>query len=196
MKNSGFEGDNFHQDELIPYTHLGKVVDRDDPDNLCRVRVKIPGVMERSAWARPRGGGSKNAGSASVPPLGADVYVDFIGGNPEMPVWERADYGIVDGESEVFQEHTHPDIHVFGFGMFRLVIDNREGVTRFARAKLVKEVAGVEEDIAWIEVNEDNSIQVFAESAVGISSNAIIDVDAPAVQVKGRKVMNVSRPIG
>lgn len=197
MENTGFGGDQFDADEKIPYVCLGKVIDRSDPDGLCRLRARIPGVMERSQWARPKGGGSKNEGVASVPPLGADVYITFVNGDPRMPVWERADYGVTENGKEVFAEHTDPDVHVIGLGPFRLVIDNRtsEDVTRFARAKLVKEINGQEEDIAWIEINEDNSIQVYASSAIGIEADAIINIDSPAVQIKGRKVMAVSRPI-
>lgn len=197
--NTGFEGDGFHGDEKIPYECLGKVVDRNDPQNLCRVRVRIPGIMEKTPWAKPRGGGSNNEGIASVPPVGADVYVVFLNGDPRMPVYQRADFGVTEKDGpEIFPEHTDPDIHVIGLGPFRLVIDNRNqaGITRTARAKLVKEINGVEEDIAWIEITEENSIQIYADSAIGVEAGAIVSIDAPAVQVMGRKVMNVSRPIG
>lgn len=194
--NSGFQGDEYNRDR-ITYTCLGTVVDRNDPQELCRVRASIPGLMELTPWARPRGGGSKNEGSASVPPLGADVYIDFINGDQRMPIWQRADYGIVDEESEVFPEHTDPDVHVFGIGPFRLVIDNRtvEGVTKTVRAKLVKEINGVEEDIVWAEITDDNSLQIHADSAIGLDAGAIIDIDAPTVQIKKRKVMSTTRPI-
>jgi len=193
MENTGFDGDKFVGPKINQLC-LGTVVDRDDPQGICRVRVNIPGIMERTPWARPKHGGSKNEGAASVPPLEADVYVQFINGDRRMPVWERADYGIVDNESEVFKEHTEPDIHVFGIGPFRLVVDNRENTTRTARAKLVKEINGVEQDVAWIEVNEDNSIQLHADSAIGIDAT-IIDIDAPTVQIKKRKVIPTPKGI-
>lgn len=194
--NSGFQGDSYNADR-ITYTCLGTVVRRDDPDGLCRVRAHIPGLMELTPWARPRGGGSSNEGAASVPPIGADVYIDFINGDQRMPVWQRADYGIVGNKSEVFKEHTDPDIHVFGIGPFRIVLDNRQvdGITKTVRAKLVKEINGTEEDIVWIEISNDNSIQIHADSAIGMDAGAIIDIDAPVVQIKKRKVMNASRPI-
>jgi hypothetical protein len=195
--NTGFKGDDF-QGAPDHGVYLGTVVDRDDPDGLCRIRARVPGRNERTPWARPRGGGSRYRGKADVPPLGADVYVDYINGDRRMPRYEPADYGIVDGESEVFPEHVDPDVHVFGIGPFRIVIDNREpaeGEARTMRAKLVKEVGGEEQDIAWIEISEDNSIQIYADSAVGIEAGGIVDIDASVVQVKGRKVMGTPRPI-
>ncbi len=199
MANTGFETDSFVGDGKIQGLKLGKVVDRNDPDGLCRIRAEIPGLMQRTPWARPRGGGSEKRGKADVPPLGSDVYIQFVNDDPRMPVYDQADYGYVNGKKEVFPEHTDPDVHVFGIGLFRVVLDNRTPSDpdrpRTLRIKMVKEVNGSEEDIAWIEFSENNSIQVFAESAIGIEAGAILNIDAPVVQVKNRKVMNISRPI-
>lgn len=195
MKNTGFESDEFLGDGKLEGIYLGSVVQRDDPDGLCRVRVAIPGLMEKTTWARPRGGGSKNWGKASVPPIGADVYVQFLNMDPRMPIYEPADYGYRNNESEVFPEHEDPDVHVFGIGRFRIVVDQRDAEAGSLRIKLVKNISSVETDVAWIEINDNNSIQVYADSAVGIEAGAIVNVDAPAVQIKNRKVMNTTRPI-
>ncbi len=200
MNNTGFSTDGFIGDGKIQGLKLGTVVDREDPDGLCRIRASIPGLMERTPWARPRGGGAKNRGKADVPPIGSDVYIQFLNDDPRMPVYDPADYGIDGGESEVFPEHTHPDIHVFGIGPFRVVIDDRDpeesGAPRTMRIKMVKKVGGKEEDITWVEFSEEgNSIQVHADSVVGIDAGAIVDIQASAVQILKRKVMNTPRPI-
>lgn len=200
MNNTGFKSDEFVGDGKITGLKLGTVIDRNDPDKLCRVRIKIPGLMVKTPWARPRGGGASKRGKADVPPLDSDVFVQFLNDDPRMPVYEPADYGIVNGESEVFPEHTDPDIHVWGLGPFRVVIDNRDpeesNVPKTMRVKLVKKVDGNEEDIAWVEFSEEgNSIQIHADSAIGIDAGAIIDIDAAIVQIKNRKVMNTPRPI-
>jgi hypothetical protein len=200
---TGFEGDRRNVGEQLPLLYLGTVIERQDPDDRGRVRVRIPGVMERSPWAIPRGGGSSNEGAVSVPPLNADVFVQFVNGDPDVPVYERADFGVVNEQNETFPEHTDPDIHVFGIGPFRIVVDNRTGEdadSRTVRAKLVKTVVTSgnvteEQDIAWIEISEENSIHIYASSAVGIEAGAIVDIDAPTVQVKKRKVGSTTRPI-
>ncbi|MCP4607052.1 MAG: hypothetical protein GY847_42155, partial [Proteobacteria bacterium] len=85
--------------------HLGYVTDREDPEQLGRVRVCVPGLLEpHSAWAWPlgtSGGGSKNRGFFAVPEVGADVAVFFARGNLDRPHYLSAHFGIVEGESEV-----------------------------------------------------------------------------------------------
>jgi uncharacterized protein involved in type VI secretion and phage assembly len=171
---------------------------------LSRVKVRIPALLEpddtdAGPWAFPKGGGSANWGKNSVPPLGADVFIMFINGDIERPVWEPANHGrpVIDGQaqSEAFPEHQDPDIHVFGIGPFRLVIDDRAG-NRSAIFKMVKTVGTEEQPIVWLEYNyETNSAQVYATSALGLKSEALLDIDAPAVQIKGRKVTPLNKAI-
>lgn len=183
--------------------YSGFVTQRDDPEMLSRIKVRIPGILEIESaddgpWALPKGGGSKNWGRNSVPPLGAAVWVQFINGDVNKPVWEPGWHGKpeVNGapESEAFPEHEDPDIHVFGVGFCRLVIDDREG-QRSATFKVVKKVAGNEETMASLTLNyEDNSLLLFVESALGLNAS-MIDMDAITVQIAGRKVTPSTKPI-
>lgn len=201
-RNTGFKGDNFGGERILELC-MGTVVDRNDPEGDGRVRVKIPGRMEKSPWAKPKGGGYTKWGKNVVPPLDADVYVQFINGNPERPVYEPADHGVrapvgnPEGplETERFPEFEDPDVAVWGIGPFRLVIDSREG-QQAATFKLVKTLpSGEETDVAWIFLNlEDNAIEIHADSAVGLSGT-IVNVDAPAVTINERKVVMNGKPI-
>ena len=181
---------------------MGSVVDRDDPNLDGRVRVQIPGLIDdRSAWARPRGGGSLLWGFIAVPPIGADVYVQFINGDLDQPRYEPADYGTRGNgvDREMFPEHEHPDVIVGGFGPFRVVIDLREdeatGTKPSLRLKQIAVVDGIEEDIAWVQLGE-NSIQVYADSAVQVKGGSMTDIDSDGdVQIKRRKVMPSSKPL-
>jgi len=200
MKNSGFEGDDFQGDPHYGL-YMGTVIDREDPDGDGRVRVQIPGLIdEKSAWAKPKGGGSALWGFVRVPPKGADVYVQFINGDLERPVYEPADYGTKDGEREMFPEHESPDVIVGGYGPFRIVIDLRENEeTGLKPSLLVKQVAtlkdGSETDTAWFRLSE-NSAQMHGDSAAQIESGALTDIDSDGdVQIRHRKVMPASRPI-
>lgn len=179
----------------------GVVINRNDPEGLCRCKVAIPGIFDPQTendgpWCRPRGCGSKNWGTNEAPPKGADVYIQFVNGNPEHPVWELAFPGKPNGESEVFPEYEDPDVQVFGRGAFRIVLDQREGQKR-ALLKVVKTIGNQEQDIVWLEVNyEDNSAKLFAESALGLEAGAIVDINSPgSVQVRGRKVTPSNKPI-
>ncbi len=194
--NTGFKGDDFDGGKLLGF-YSGTVVRRDHPEHRAFVKVRIPGLIEtESAWARPFGGGAPQWGSNDVPPLGCDVDVVFINGDPDRPKYFPAEHGFVDGKSEAFPEHEDPDVHVFGRGPFRLVIDNREN-QKLARFKIVRVVQGEEEDIAWLDFNyEDNSVELYATSALGLHAGAILDIDCEGdIQIKGRKVMPSGKAI-
>lgn len=173
--------------------YSGVVVRRDDPELLGRVKAAVPGILDptdadAAPWAWPRGGGARRWGANDVPPLGADVLVQFVNGNPEWPVYEPFCHGKPNGESEAFPEHEHPDVHVWGRGPFRLVIDTRAG-QQTATFKVVKQIGAAEETVAAITFDYvGNAIQIAADSAVGVTAQAIVDVDAPVVQLLGRKV--------
>lgn len=89
-------GDN--DDEEVRYYALyeGVVIDRVDPEGLGRVRARVPGLMDASAWAWPRGGtggGTDRRGHFDVPELGAEVYIQFVMGDPDRPTYESGHWG-------------------------------------------------------------------------------------------------------
>ena len=195
-EETGFQGDNF-RGRKITTIEEGEIVNRDDPEGRCRVKVRIPGLIDtESAWASPGGGGAAQFGKNSVPPLGATVDVYFIHGDIERPKYMLGDHGVVAGVDQKFPEHVSPDVHVFGIGPFRLVIDNTDG-QKLATAKVVKVVGEEEETVVSAEFNyEDNSLYIDVASALGLHAGAILDIDCEGdVQVKGRKVMPNPKPI-
>lgn len=86
---STFDDDFQLHDTRLPGMYVGYVTTRDDPEQLGRVRVCIPGVLEpESAWAWPLGtlgGGSRNRGFFAVPEQGAEVAVFFNQGDVDAP---------------------------------------------------------------------------------------------------------------
>jgi len=193
---TGFDGDNFDGQRYFG-VYEGYVVDRDDPQQDGRVRVRIPGMIDdRSAWARPRGGGSKRWGKVAVPPDEADVLVQFINGDIDRPIYEPFDFGHPDGDREMFPEHDDPDVIVMGFGPFRLVVDLRDDVSPSAMLKQVHQLSdGSETDTAWIQLI-NNSIQVHADSAVEVDGASLVNIkSAGDIQIKNRKVLPNVRPI-
>jgi hypothetical protein len=188
MDNTGqFEGDRLWG------LYAGTVVNRDDPERLGRIKVLVPGLIEpESSWALPRGGGSRYRGALSVPPMGCDVFVQFVNGDPNMPTWEPGPYGA----GEAFPEHLDPDISVFGVGPFRLVIDERPDV-QTAAVRIMKTVGTAEEMVVELLFDAlGNGVRLFATSAIQLSALGLIDLDcAGDVQVKGRKVLPVRRPL-
>ena len=64
--------------------YRGVVADNVDPLAQHRVRVVVPEVLgDATAWATA----CLPVGYFAVPPVGAGVWVEFEGGDPDRPVW-------------------------------------------------------------------------------------------------------------
>ncbi len=73
-----------------PGLYRGKVRNNIDPLMLGRLQVAVPGVPGASemSWALPCAGYSgSGVGLFSLPPVGADLWIMFEGGNSSDPVW-------------------------------------------------------------------------------------------------------------
>src|SRR6266508_4837100 len=71
--------------------YRGFVTDNSDPDNLGRVRAKVPRLLgdQETGWALPAFayGGAAEQGLFAVPDVGAGVWIEFEGGDLSYPVW-------------------------------------------------------------------------------------------------------------
>lgn len=71
--------------------YRGLVSDNADPDNRGRIKVRVPSVLGTavSGWAEAclPYGGLKDVGFFSVPPVDAQVWVEFEEGNVSRPIW-------------------------------------------------------------------------------------------------------------
>ena len=69
--------------------YRGKVENNIDPLQLGRVQVSVPAVLGRGklSWAMPCAPmAGSGVGLFLVPPVGANVWVEFEGGNTEFPI--------------------------------------------------------------------------------------------------------------
>ena len=69
--------------------HRGEVIDDRDPLKLGRVKVKVPAILaDLNPWALPCVPyAGKGVGWFVIPPVGAKVWVEFEGGDPDFPIW-------------------------------------------------------------------------------------------------------------
>src|SRR5947209_15879032 len=71
--------------------YRGQVTDNDDPDNLGRVKAKVPHLLrdEETGWALPAFayGGASEQGLFAVPDMGGGVWLEFEGGDLSYPIW-------------------------------------------------------------------------------------------------------------
>lgn len=76
--------------------YRGKVENNIDPMQLGRIQVSVPAVLGegRMSWAMPcvpyAGSG---VGFFAIPPIGANVWVEFEGGDPDYPIWSGCFWG-------------------------------------------------------------------------------------------------------
>lgn len=77
--------------------YRGKVENNVDPQQLGRVQVSVPAVLGEGSlsWAMPctpyAGSG---VGFFTVPPTGANVWIEFEGGDPDYPIWSGCFWGL------------------------------------------------------------------------------------------------------
>jgi uncharacterized protein involved in type VI secretion and phage assembly len=71
--------------------YRGVVTDNQDPLMAGRIRVRTPAVMgeAESAWASP----AAPFGFLALPGVGANVWVEFEQGDPDLPIWSGTWWG-------------------------------------------------------------------------------------------------------
>jgi phage baseplate assembly protein gpV len=76
--------------------YRGQVTDNNDPDNLGRIKAKVPRLLgdEETGWALPAFtyGGASEQGLFAVPDVGAGVWIEFEGGDLSYPIWSGTWY--------------------------------------------------------------------------------------------------------
>lgn len=76
--------------------YRGKVEDNVDPLLLGRLQVSVPAVLPTGVfcWAMPCVPyAGPDVGFFSLPPLKANVWVEFEAGNPDLPIWSGCFWG-------------------------------------------------------------------------------------------------------
>lgn len=101
--------------------HRGIVTNNIDPLNVGRLQVEVPDVPEASGFAMPcvpyAGPG---VGLVAVPPIGANVWVEFEAGDPSKPIWT----GCFWGSGEAPPEAGQPGKKIFKTEGVSLIMDD------------------------------------------------------------------------
>lgn len=69
--------------------YRGLVTDNKDPDKIGRIQAAVPAVSAMATnWALPCAPyAGDDVGFYAIPPVGATVWIEFEGGNPNFPIW-------------------------------------------------------------------------------------------------------------
>ena len=89
--------------------YRGKVKENSDPLMQGRIRAQVPAVFgdDVSGWALPCSPyGGNGVGFFFIPPVDANVWIEFENGNPDYPIW----VGCFWGANEVPKMPALPDV--------------------------------------------------------------------------------------
>lgn len=159
--------------------YRGKVEQNFDPENRGRVQVSVPAVLGtgRLSWAMPCVPyAGMQAGIYAVPPIQANVWVEFEGGNPDYPIWTGCFWGI--GETPALAlAPPLPVQHI-------LLQTQNQNAIHISDAPgpvggiLLKTASG-----ATISVNDTGIIISNGKGAIITMTNNIVDVNGAALTI-------------
>jgi uncharacterized protein involved in type VI secretion and phage assembly len=86
--------------------YRGLVVDNADPQQLGRLKVRVPSLLGEqvvTGWATPcvPYGGAADQGMLMIPEVGAGVWIEFEEGDLEFPIWVGAYWSKPSGTTEL-----------------------------------------------------------------------------------------------
>lgn len=186
----------------------GVVVDNADPSGLHRVKVRIDGLIEPSTdWAFPltgAGGGSTKRGAHAAPAIGATVVVQFLGGDPERPVYQPAWWGTPPAGSEMPTDAAAAgaaahQVQVLELEGISITVDERDGKRILAiYDRELREKAAADPDLASAGVGdavieydiEGKGLTLSALSAIVIKSKGLVTIDGLEVHINGKVALD------
>lgn len=111
--------------------YRGKVINNLDPMKLGRVQVEVPTVLgvNRLSWAMPcLPYAGPQVGFFVIPPIAANIWVEFEGGNPDYPIWTGCFWAT---PAEVPPEAVSPEIQLFKTRSVTLMLKDLPGAGGF-----------------------------------------------------------------
>ena len=106
--------------------YRGTVVNHFDPNNRGRIQVMVPEVLGENTivWALPCVPYAGNGvGFRMIPPIGANVWVEFEAGNLRDPIWA----GCFWNSGEIAGADIDPSIHFIRTNLCQVRIDDMRG---------------------------------------------------------------------
>ena len=185
--------------------YQGRVLDNRDELGQLRVRLFVDGVCDESPWAVPMGtagGGSADRGGWIVPDIGAAVFVMFISGNVEHPVytcgaWPTPAVGPsrpvpLKADVPELEAHQVPTLQLCG-GALSVYADERAGKRKLVFQDNRLPAGG--EPFALLWDLENGTLHINNDGGIFMRSNGSVVIDALNVTIKGRNVRTTTKPI-
>jgi hypothetical protein len=149
--------------------YRGKVEQNKDPEGLGRLLVSCPSVMgEATNWAMPSVPyAGKSVGWFALPPVKANVWVEFEEGNIDYPIWA----GCFWDKGEVPAKPAIPELKVWQTEHATLTLDDRSkagGATLRLKSPAVSVPITISATSDGVTIKLANTTLALTKSAVEI----------------------------
>ena len=138
--------------------YRGVVQDNKDPQSQRRLRVSIPQTTgsEITDWAWPV---DPSSISPAVPVIGQGVWVSFIGGDPEYPIW-MGTFGTNQGKNKkVLVKPLDNTVSLTAISSYIVTVKNPDGTTEVdmtaSLIAMAQKLANYETRIHTLEITPD-----------------------------------------
>ena len=184
--------------------YRGKVKKNQDPNKLGRLQVIVPEVLDADSenWALPcLPYAGKDIGMFTIPPEGANIWVEFEGGNRDRPIWTGCFWSDreLPKEAEVaYEQNKDPaEIQVFKTEDLIFILSRRtqkEGVTLEIKLpkkddknanrvlKLLLNKEGIE-----IKNDKETLLKLTAELLELKNQETVVDIAESQIQLKEKE---------
>ena len=153
--------------------YRGFVVDNADPEQLGRLKVRVPSVLGNdvvAGWAMPcvPYGGDADQGFLFIPEVGAGVWVEFEEGDLEFPIWVGTFWSKPGGESELPRSNGEVQDPPT-----RKIIKTKKGHTiQFEDADGEEKIIIKHKDDSFISIDKNGSVIIGNQQGSTILLNA------------------------
>ena len=155
--------------------YRGKVASNLDPMMLGRIQVTVPAVLGdgQMSWALPCVAFAGNGvGLFALPPSGANVWVEFEGGDPDYPIWS----GCFWGQGEVPAQPPIEQTKMFKTNGVTLTVSELPGaggVTLEVAPPAVSTPLKIVLDASGIELSNGGATIKMSPASVNINNGAL-----------------------
>ena len=165
--------------------YRGKVVKNEDPLKRGRIMPSVPAILDGElTWAEPcTPYAGPKLGWYAVPPVGANVWIEFEEGDPGRPIWTGCFWG-KEEQNGLPPDATGPEIKVVQFDKMALVLDEKQ--TKLT-IKVVTDDAGtmkVEIDKSGIVLTADKVTLTVAPDKIELEKTPVSIEVADAITLK------------
>jgi uncharacterized protein involved in type VI secretion and phage assembly len=172
--------------------YRGKVVSNKDPSHLGRVQVEVPAIFgdRRDSWALPATPyAGPDVGFFMLPPVGANIWVEFEGGDPDYPIWAGCFWGANELPKNA-QVEDPVKVQVFrvqGITMTWSNLGDNKGVTLEVESPVVERKLKMVFNADGIELNnkDETTIKIKADQIeLKNKANSTVTITADTITLK------------